>query len=217
MNVIKIVLVDDHQIVRDGIKAMLLTNKEIKVVAEADDYKSLMKILKEQTPDVLILDISMPGKSGVEITRELKEKDEDIKILMLSASTDEEHIVDAIQAGANGFLPKDTSKEEFVEAVKTVYNNEEYFGAKLSKIIFNSYTHHVKSKSSKETALFLTDRETDTLKLFADGYSSKEIAEKLFISPRTVESHKANILKKLKMKSSVDLIKYAIRQGIVRL
>jgi len=218
MSIIKLVIVDDHQIVRDGIKAMFLTDKTVKVIDEAGDYDSLMQVLAKQKPDILILDISLPGKSGVEITRELKEKDKEIKILMLSANTDEENIIAAVQAGANGFLPKDTSKEEFLEAVAVVNNNEEYFGAKLSKIIFNSYTSYVKSKKDNDkTQINLSERETATLKLLADGYSSKEIGEKLFISPRTVETHKANILTKLNLRNNADLIKYAIKQGIVKL
>ncbi len=215
MNVIKLIIVDDHQIVRDGIKAMFIVSKDIKVIGEAADYDSLMRILANQTPDIIILDISLPGKSGVEITHELKKTNEEIKILILSANTDEDSIIGAIKAGANGFLPKDTSKEEFITAINLVYNNEDYFGEKLSKIIYKSYVQHVKTKSISDNCL--SEREIEIIKLLADGLSSKEIANKLFISSRTVETHKNNIISKLNLKNNVELVKYAIKNGIVKL
>jgi DNA-binding NarL/FixJ family response regulator len=215
MNDIKLIIVDDHQIVRDGIKAMFLVSKGIKIIGEAADYDSLMRLLTKQTPDIIILDISLPGKSGVEITHELKKKNEEIKILILSANTDEESIIEAIKAGANGFLPKDTSKEEFISAINLVFNNEDYFGEKLSKIIYKSYVQHVKTKPEHNTCL--SEREIEIVKLLADGLSSKEIADILFISPRTVETHKNNIISKLNLKNNVELVKYAIKHGIVKL
>ncbi len=217
MSIIKVVIVDDHQIIRDGIKAMFLTDKSIKVVAEASNYEDLIKVLSHHNPDIIILDISLPGKSGVDIAQELRNKYENIKILMLSANTNEENIVTSIQAGANGFLPKDTSKEEFTEAIKLINDNVEYFGAKLSKVIYSSYIHHVKAKKNDEQEICLSEREVETLKLLADGISSKEIASILCISSRTVETHKANILSKLNLKNNADLIKYAIKHGIVEI
>jgi DNA-binding NarL/FixJ family response regulator len=217
MNSIKIVIVDDHQIVRDGIKAMLLPNKNIKVVGEAADYDGLMKILKVEAPDIIILDISLPGKSGIEITRELIEANNESKILILSANTDEESIIEVIKAGAKGFLPKDTSKDEFLVALNLVYNEEGYFGEKLSKVIYKSYIQYVKSIKSPEQEICLSEREIEIIKLLAEGLTSKEIADRLFISSRTVETHKNNIIKKLNLKNLVELLKYAIKHGIVRI
>jgi DNA-binding NarL/FixJ family response regulator len=217
MSIINIVIVDDHQIIRDGIQAMFLTSKSIKVIGEAADYEGLMKLLNIQIPDIIILDIALPGKSGVEITRELKEMNAETKILILSGKTDEQNIIDCIKAGANGFLSKDTSKEEFIEAITTVYNNEEYFGTSLSKTIYKSFVNQVKANHNKDSEIGLSAREIEIIKLLSDGLSSKEIGDNLFISPRTVESHKANILCRLNLKSSADLIKYAIKQGIIEL
>ena len=217
MDTINIVVVDDHQIVRDGIKAMFLASKTIRVIGEAAAYDGLMQVLSHYVPHVIILDITLPGKSGVEIASEIKSKTPDIKILILSASTDEETIIEAIQAGADGFLPKDTSKEEFVEAITLIHQGEQYFGAKLSKIIYSSYVHHVKSGNPKEGDTSLSEREISTLKLLSDGLTSKEIADRLNISHRTVETHKTNILKKLNLSNNAELIKYAIRQGIAKL
>jgi len=215
MDLIKLIIVDDHQIVRDGIKAMFIASKTIKVIGEASGYEELVKLLEKIKPEIIILDINLPGKNGVEITHELKANFSEIKILILSANTDEESIIGAIKAGANGFLPKDTSKEEFISAINLVYNNEDYFGEKLSKIIYKSYVQHVKSKSIADDSL--SEREIEIVKLLADGLFSKEIADKLFISSRTVETHKNNILSKLNLKNNVELVKYAIKNGIVKL
>lgn len=209
------IVVDDHQIVRDGIKAMFIVSKTIKVIGEAADGNELILLLSKLTPDIIILDINLPGKSGVEITKEIKENNPQIKILILSANTDEDSIIGAIKAGANGFLPKDTSKDEFVSAINLVFKNEDYFGEKLSKIIYKSYVQHVKTKSISGNSL--SEREIEIIKLLADGLSSKEIADKLFISSRTVETHKNNIISKLNLKNNVELVKYAIKHGIVKL
>jgi DNA-binding NarL/FixJ family response regulator len=217
MDVIKVVIVDDHQIIRDGMNAMFLTSKSIKVIGEAADYDELMQLLQRQDPDVIILDIALPGKSGVEITKELREKKKDIKILILSGNASEENIIDSIKAGANGFLPKDTSKDELIEAITLVYNNEEYFGSNMSKIIFKSYVNLVKTHKDGESGISLSEREIEIIKLLSDGLSSKEIGDKLFISSRTVESHKANILSKLNLKNCAEMIKYSIKQGIIKL
>jgi DNA-binding NarL/FixJ family response regulator len=217
MDVITIIIIDDHQIVREGIEAMLLTNKQIKIIGQASDYLELLSLLKKQNPDILLLDIALPGKSGIKITSELKENNEKIKILMLSGNTDEKNIIDSIKAGADGFLPKDTSKDELIEAIVLVNNGEKYFGANLSKVIYESYVHIVKTKNNENTATKLSERETEIIKLLSKGSSSKEIAEKLFISPRTVESHKANILSKLNLKTNADLIIYAIKNEIVKI
>jgi DNA-binding NarL/FixJ family response regulator len=217
MSAINVVIVDDHQIVRDGIKAMLMLSKSIKVIGEAADNDGLVQILEKNIPDIIILDITLPGKSGIEITNELVKKELPLKILILSANTDEENIIGAIKAGASGFLPKDTPKDEFIEAINLVYNGEGYFGEKLSKIIYKSYIQHVKTKKDSEPELCLSDREIEIIKQLAEGLSVKEIADKLFISPRTVESHKNNILGKLNLKNNIELVKFAIKQGIVKL
>lgn len=217
MDTIKVVIVDDHQIVRDGLKAMLILSKNVKVIGEASNYESLLKVLEKDAPEILILDISMPGKSGIEITRELTESHPSIKILILSANSNEEFIIEAIKAGAKGFLPKDTPRDEFFEAINLIHANEGYFGEKLSKIIYKSYIQHVKSGSNSQLENSLSEREIEIIKVLADGLSSKEIAETLFISPRTVESHKANILEKLNLKNNIELVKYAIKHGIVNL
>jgi DNA-binding NarL/FixJ family response regulator len=216
MKKIHIIIVDDHQIIRDGIEAMLIAEDSIEVLGTAADYESLIKLPELKQCDVLILDIALPGKNGIEIAREFSAKYPLIKLLMLSANCDEDTISEAIQSGAFGFLHKDTSSEEFLEAVKSVYNNEEYFGEKLSKIIYKSYRKRIRDANDTDKPM-LTEREIQVIKLLSDGKSSKEIAADLFISPRTVETHKANILTKLKLHNNIEIVKFAIKEGIVKL
>jgi DNA-binding NarL/FixJ family response regulator len=213
---IEIVIVDDHKIVRDGIKAMCLGQKICKIIGEASDYQSLMDTLANKKPDMVLLDISMPGKNGIEITKELREKFPCLKVLILSSNSDEQHILEAIKAGANGFLSKDTSKEELLNAIAKIHRNENYFGEKLNAIIFSSYVNQVTNPDTKP-ANCLSEREVEIMILLAEGFSNKEIADKLFISPRTIDTHKANIMSKLELNSSVDLVKYAIKHGYIKL
>lgn len=217
MQKINIVVVDDHQIVRDGIMSMFLAHDTIHVVGEAHDSESLWRVLEQVSPNVLVMDICMPGKSGVEIVEQIKKNDEYLKILMLSASTDEENIMNAIQSGANGFLSKDTSREEFEQAIYSVYNGEAYFGANLSHIIYQGYVKQTRNQKNSQDETPLSEREIQIIKLLSDGLSSKQIGEKLCISARTVESHKSNILEKLNLKTNADIIKYAIKNRIVKL
>ncbi|HPR31679.1 MAG TPA: response regulator transcription factor [Prolixibacteraceae bacterium] len=213
---VKIMIVDDHKIVRDGIRALLLGERNIRWIGEAADADSLFVLLKDKAPDVLILDIQLPGRSGVEILGELQEKYPGIRVLILSSNSDEAIILDAVKAGARGFLPKDTSADELLTAIMSVYKHEGYFGSKISKIIYNSYIGQVTRKEDKDIGP-LSDREVEILTLLADGFTNREIADKLFLSPRTVDTHKANIMAKLQLNSTANLVKYALRKGYIKL
>ncbi|HPR33712.1 MAG TPA: response regulator transcription factor [Prolixibacteraceae bacterium] len=212
---IKVIVVDDHQIIRDGIEAMLLTCRNIELIGAASGFDELCNLLDQRVPDVLILDLALPGKTGLEIIQELRPKQGTMKILILSANADENNVIRSIQAGAKGFLPKDTSKEELILAIERIVEGEEYFGNQLSKIIYKSYAQYVQMHRNAEPGL--SERETDVIKLLSEGLSSKEIGNQLHISSRTVETHKAHILEKLELKNTADLIKYAIKQGIISL
>lgn len=214
MDKIKVILVDDHNVVRDGIKSLILSDDNIEVIGEASSYIELMKILKYSIPDVLILDISLPDKSGIEIAKELSNND--IAIMILSMYTDEEFVLNAVKAGAKAYLPKNTTKKELIEAIKTINDDGEYFGDKISGILMKSFMKSIKNLSESENKESeLSKRESEILKLYAEGKSNSDIADKLFISVRTVESHKNHIMNKLKLKSTVDLVKYAIKQNII--
>ncbi len=218
MNKIKVILVDDHNIVRDGIKNLLLNDVSIEVIGEASNYNELIDLLKYSIPDVLILDISLPEKSGIEITREIINNYSDINIVILSMYTEEEFVLNAVKAGAKSYLPKNTTKKELIESVKSVAEGKEYFSSTISGVLMNSYLKTLKKSDSNSSGnAELSKRETEVLKLCSEGISNKEISEKLFISVRTVESHKNHIMQKLNLKSSVEMIKYAIKSGIAEL
>lgn len=216
MNKIKIFIVDDHKIVRNGLFAMLLSVPDIKPIGDAGNSNELFPKLKNNLPDVILMDISMPGMSGIEISKILSEKYPQIQILILSMNTDETSILSALNAGVKVFLPKDCSKEELVKAIKTVYRGQEYFGTKISKVIYQSFTGRA-DKTFKKNSFNLTEREIEVIRYISEGLSYKEIGAKMFISFRTVESHRNNILSKLKLKTNIDLVKYAVKNEIISL
>ncbi|MEI6766701.1 MAG: response regulator transcription factor [Bacteroidota bacterium] len=219
MEKIKIILVEDHQIVRDGIKALLTDIPNIEIVGEVADHIELYEKLTHELPDVIIMDISLPGMSGIELTRQLGETHPSIKVLMLSMYTSEDFIFNSLKSGARGYLPKNTTRRELVEAIETISRGEEFFSDSISSIILKSYITKAKStdQQAEKTEEKLTNREIEILKLFASSLSNQEIADKLFISVRTVESHKNHIMQKLELKSTVDLIKFAIRNKLVEI
>lgn len=216
---IKVILVDDHVIVRDGINALLIMENDIKVIGEASDCNELFALLREMIPDVILLDIMMPCKSGIEIAREMATMYPDVRIIMLSANLDEDSIFNSIQAGINGYLPKNIKKDELVQAIRQVADGKEYYSDAISATIFRNYKKFAQAgrRQIVEQAIALTDREKEIVRWFAEGLSYKEIAAKLYISPRTVESHKNNIMEKLQIKTTVDMVKYAIKHGLIEL
>ena len=217
-NPIKIILTDDHQIVRDGIKAMLSDVEGIQIIAQAGSGKELFDLLKTKNADVIILDIELPDMSGIDICRQVTQEYPDTRILILSMYTGEEFIFKAISEGAKGYLPKNTNREELVMAIKSVSENREYFSPVISGIMLKSYIQ--KAKSRNTNAIDLTDlskREIEILRMLAEGYQNTEIAEKLFISIRTVESHKSHVMQKLEIHTTVELVKFAIRNKLIEI
>lgn len=219
MTTTKILLVEDHQIVRDGIKALLTGATGIEISGEASSASELMEILKVHTPDIVIMDISLPDISGIEATKILSDDYPYIKVLILSMHTGEDFIFNAIKAGARGYLPKNTTRKELIDALTAISNGNEYFSESVSNIILKSYIKKAKSdeKEPEKDEDKLTQREMEILKLFASGLANQEIADKLFISIRTVESHKNHIMQKLELNSTVDLIKFAIKNKIIEI
>jgi len=220
MSKIKVLLVDDHQIVRDGIFALLIKEHDIEIVGEASNGDELFEKLKFIKPDIIILDISLPKMSGIEIAGILAKDYPEIRIIVFSSYTDEETIFKSIRAGAKGFLPKDSMREDLVEAIKKVNQGFEYLSDKIPNTILMDYikkagTQEEKFNNSKLSSL--TKREREILKLIAEGMSYKEIGNELFISVRTVETHKNNILQKLELKSTIDLVKFAIKNDLIDL
>jgi two-component system response regulator NreC len=219
MSKIRIFLVDDHQLVRDGIKALLISDDTIEILGEASSGQECFVKIAGSPPDILLLDISLPDTNGIEITRKVTESYPSTRVLILSMYTNEDFIFNAVKAGARGYLPKNTSREELLTAIHTIHNGEEFFADTISRIMLKSYVRRAKEDDAAAQGgpVPLTTREIEILKLFAEGFINKEISDRLDISIRTVETHKNHIMKKLELKSTVELIKYAIRNKIVEI
>ena len=219
MSTIRIALVDDHQIVRDGIRSLLSEELGIEVITEAADAQGFIDSLRTTVPNVAIVDISLPGMSGIELTKKLNVDFPDIKVVILSMHTTQEFIFNAIKAGAKGYLPKNITRAELVDAITEVNAGNEYFSKDISGIILKNYLNHVKNpeKLNSVKDQELTPRELEILKLVAEGYSNLLIADKLYISVRTVESHKNHIMQKLELTTTVELVKYALKNRIIDL
>lgn len=219
MSKIQVALVDDHQIVRDGIKSLLTGLLDIEVIDEASDAHGILDKLKTIKPDIIIVDISLPEISGIELTKIITSQYPSIRILVLSMYTNQEFIFNAIKAGAKGYLPKNITRDELLEAIREIHKGNEYFSKDVSSIILKSYLKQVKDPDRFDSIQEekLTNRELEILRFVAEGYSNQLIADKLFISVRTVESHKNHIMQKLELTTTVDLVKYALKNKIIDL
>ena len=212
----RIIIVDDHKIVRDGLKALMIGEPGLEIIAEASNGYELLDLLKEKTTDILMLDVAMPGLSGIELTKMIGRDYPDIRVLILSANDDKYTLTSALKAGALAYLSKEVSKEELIEAIGNVARGKHYLGTQMHKAVFESLTTSIEPDKSNGIE-GLTDREKDIVRLFAEGYTYKQIAEKLFISVRTVETHKKNILDKLQLENTIDLVKFAIQEGLIKI
>lgn len=211
MEPIKTLVADDHAVIRSGIRALLESEGDIEVIAEASNGQKALQQVQAHQPDLAILDIRMPIMNGVEAARHIRREVPDTKILILSMHDDEEYILQSVDSGALGYLLKGSSKEEFLQAVRTVYAGEKYFSAEVSQVFVDSYLHG-RSPGRVATAVEaqtydLTKREKQILRLLFEGVSKKDIAEQLNKSVRTVETHRFNIMKKLEVKNVVELLK----------
>jgi DNA-binding NarL/FixJ family response regulator len=217
MEQIKIILVDDHQLIRDGIHALLNITPDVKVVGEAANGDELLILLEKVKPHIVIMDISLPGKSGIELTALLRQKYPEINVIILSMFTSEEFIFNALKAGARGYLPKNTSWFELSSAITKVYAGNEFFSEQISDAILKSFFRNARSGNDDMTKQYpcLSAREKEILKMIAEGSSNAQIAEKLFISAGTVGAHKSHIMQKLSLNTTADLIKFAIRNNLV--
>ncbi|WP_456867392.1 response regulator [Galbibacter sp. BG1] len=208
MEQINIILADDHVLVRDGIKSLLEDDKSIHVIDEASNGKEALEIIAKNKPDLLVVDIRMPEMNGIEVVKRLKKSNPEVKALVLSMHDSEEYVVQSIQSGADGYLLKGSSKEEFLKALHTVAEGGKYFSGDVSSIIINNFVDGKPKKvtdTSVENDFNLTKREKQILKHVLKGLSNKEIAEELKISKRTAEVHRFNLMKKLEVKNQMEL------------
>jgi len=207
-NNIRVVLADDHVFVRDGIKSLLENEANIEVVGEAVDGADALEVVAENKPDLLIVDIRMPNLTGIELVEKLRSENNDVKIIMLSMHESEEYVLKSIKAGADGYLLKGSSKEEFLKALHTVASGGKYFSGDISSILISQLTNSSGSLEPKQSLgedMMITKREKEILTLLLSGKGNKEIAEALEISKRTAEVHRFNLMKKLKVKNLMEL------------
>ncbi len=205
---IRIFLIDDHKLVRDGIRAMLLGNLSFKVIGTAGNANEFFSQLQDTQPDICVLDIQLPGKSGVEVAEQLKAQHPHIKILVLTAMKDDAPVKQCRAIGVEGMISKDSGKDTYLEALEALKAGRTFYAGQFTELLLKA------SQGKSDKLAMLSEREIDFVKAFARGLSHKEIADHLNISPRTVEVHKKNAMDKLQFKSDVDLIKFAIREGL---
>lgn len=209
---IRIVITDDHQIVIDGLKALLATEITIQIVGEATNGADLIQNGIQTSPDLILMDIAMPVMDGIEASRILKKEYPAIKILVLTMYAEQKHIKDMLKIGVEGYILKDSGKEEFLTAIHALMEGETYFDKRVSTVIMNSFQPQ---KKPQNTYTPLTDREKEIVKLVAEGKSTAEIASIIHLSSLTVETHRKNIYTKLGMNKIAGLVKYAIDEGLI--
>lgn len=218
MDKIKVLIVDDHQIVRDGIGSILANENDIELIGSLASAANALDFIKYSLPDVVIADLSMPNMSGIEFTQKLNETLPSIKVLILSMFSNEEYVIKAIQAGAKGYLPKqDSTTELLLEAIRIIYGGDEFYSPSISKVVMRNFVQNVKGTKTGEpiNKSQLTAREKEILKMYVEGFTNTEIAERLNLSIYTVKTHKNNIMQKYNFKSTIEMIKFAIKNNIV--
>ena len=210
---VRVLVVDDHPVWRSGVRNDLESSGKAEVVGEAEDGGDAIELAREVMPEVVLMDLQLPRVSGVDATRAIVEDSPHVKVLVLSASAEEADVLEAVKAGASGYLLKSSSSQEMVDAVLRVRSGEPVFTASLAGLVLSEF-RRIAGKDPTEPAL--TPRENDVLKLVAKGYTYREIGEKLFISTKTVQNHVQNILTKLQLKKRYELMRYAIQKGLDR-
>jgi DNA-binding NarL/FixJ family response regulator len=217
---IKILVVDDHTILREAMTSMLNQIEGIKVVGGISSGEEAVNLFKTFNPDIILMDIIMGGgMTGLEATRWIKEQDSNMKIIIISSEIKKEFVSTGIKCGIDGYLPKDTDKATLIEAIRAVSGGQKYFNKAITNLIFEDYYKSEKDgpKRGRKVMLDLTKREHEVLELVATGKSNQEVADELFISIKTVETHKTNILEKLGLRNTAELVKYAIKNNIISL
>ena len=210
---IRILIADDHGVLRAGLRAVLNAEPDMTVVAEAGDGPTALRLATELCPDILLLDISMPGMNGVEVTRQLKKAQPDVRALILTLHEDEGLLQEAIQAGASGYIVKRAVESELISAIQAVYRGDIYIHPAMTRALLKDVSPSL--VTDQEPTEPLSPREVEVLRLVADGHTNRQIAEMLHVSVRTVESHRANLMGKLELSSPAQLVRYALEHGLL--
>jgi len=212
MSKICVLLVDDHAILRSGLRALLATYPDIEVVGEASGGEEAIQLVRRQQPDVVLMDVAMPGMNGLVATRYISEQCPETKILILTQYGNKEYVQPLLEAGASGYVLKQAADSELIKAIRAVYRGEAYLYPPVAKLMMNAYVSEVRGSDAYET---LTAREIEVLILVAEGHSNREIANILHISPKTVDVHRSRMMKKLELHNASEVTRFAIRRGLL--
>ncbi len=213
----KVLIVDDHTLVRDGVRALLALATDVEVIGEASNGKDAIDKVRELGPNLVLMDLAMPIMGGLEATRRIRKEFPDVQVLALTQYDDRDYIIPVIEAGARGFISKMAAFSELSSAIRAVVNGGSYLSSTAASVLIEECQQHVSTEDEKDPYLQLTDREREVLKLVAEGYTAREIADMLVISVRTAESYKTSMMQKLDIHNRTDLIKFALRRGIITL
>jgi two-component system, NarL family, response regulator NreC len=212
---IRILLADDHTVMRRGLRLLLESQPEFSVVAEASDGRQAVQQAEAMLPDVAVMDIAMPNLSGIEAAQRIASAQPNTAIVILSMHSDEGYVLRALKVGAKGYLLKDSAEGDLIEAIKAVHQGKTFFSPEISKMLVEDYVREIRTRGAEDTYDLLTSREREILQLLAERKSNKEIAQALNISVYTIETHRRNLHEKLNLHSLAELILYAVRKGII--
>jgi two-component system, NarL family, response regulator NreC len=215
MKIVRILLADDHTVVRKGLRLLLESHPGFKVIAEASNGRETVALAETHKPDVAVLDVAMPMLNGIEAARQISEKLPQTAIVFLSMHSDEGYVLKALKAGAKGYLLKDSAEYDLINAIKAVSEGKAFFSPAISKMLVEDYMRQMREREVEDSYELLTTREREILQLFAEGKAVKEVASILELSLYTVETHRSNIFQKLNLHSTAELILYAVRKGVI--
>ena len=215
MSDLRILLGDDHTLVRQGLRKILEERRDWQVVGEASDGRDAARLADLTRPHVAVLDIAMPRLNGIEATRQILRRSPDVRVLILSMYSSEGYIIQALKAGAKGYLLKDSVDTELIHGVESVAAGKSFFSPSVAKVMLDDYVRHLTDRGLQDRYESLSDREREIFQLVAEGHSNKEVADLLSVSPATVETHRAHILQKLDVHNTAELVLYAVRRGVI--
>lgn len=215
MNTVRILVADDHRVVRKGLCLLLQSHPGFQVIAEASDGREAVALAESHQPDVVVMDVGMPGLNGIEAARQISAKQPQTAIVFLSMHSDEGYVLKALKCGARAYLLKDSAEYDLINAIEAVSEGKAFFSPAISKMLVEEYVQQMRDRKMEDSYELLTTREREVLQLFAEGKSPKEVASVLNLSVYTVETHRSNIFQKLNLHSSAELILYAVRKGVI--
>lgn len=212
---IRVILADDHGIVRKGLRFLLERQHGIEIAGEAADGRETVRLAEELDPDVVVMDIAMPLLNGIEAASQIVKRNPRIGIIMLSMYSDEDYLLSALQAGAKGYLLKDSAEQDVVRAIQAVGQGKPFFSPAIAKTMLEDYLRYLQQRNLQDSYDLLTDREKEVLQLLAEGKTNKEVATLLNVSPYTVETHRTHLMQKLNLHNTAEIVLYAVRKKII--